>query len=173
MTSTYNPKFKHVPRSELKVGEIYVCGDEEHEASPCWRLNGKVSPLKVTRIDSSRCYVGVLNKKKYCDCDDLDHLYLYEPMETNNEITWADLKAGDRVEHGSFVRVVLARINDLVFLSRAEKSDDAYWKTTVGIYGHIEELKREHWSIVQPPKKLTREQVLASLTPEEREALGE
>jgi hypothetical protein len=206
MTSTYNPKFKHVPRSELKVGETYVCGDEEHKANRCWRRNGVVVPMKLVSREGLRHVVrtqlegffpdyGVYHS---CACNDLDHLYLYEPeeiygesvmesaanlrnmfnkidnqevskrMETNNEITWETLKAGDFIvgEH-SGKRMVLEVLGCLVFYSQYSQYD------TVCAFETKYSLEFNNWSIVQPPKPLTKEQVLASLTPEEREALGE
>jgi hypothetical protein len=174
MTSTYNPKFKHVPRSELKVGETYVCGDEEHEASICWRYKDEVVPLKITArnyLYSRVTLEGLVPDNDICGCEDLDHLYLYEPMETNNEITWADLKKGIYVANrNGFQRCIEARIEDVVCLPSIS-SFDAY--TSEMTWYEIAELKLKGWSIVQPTKKLSREQVLASLTPEQRAALGE
>lgn len=84
---------KHIPRDELKVGMVVVCGDEGHKPSSCWSsdlgsVRGVGVPAKITGITGRYVDHKTLDGKFVagCDCSDLDHLYLYEeePMTLEN-----------------------------------------------------------------------------------------
>lgn len=70
---------KHIPKSELKVGGVYICGDDKHKASDCWEVDGKVVPFRIKEInqfgDVSRMTSLDGKKKTFCSCDDLYHLH--------------------------------------------------------------------------------------------------
>ena len=70
-------KGKHIPKAELKVGMVVVCGDN----NVCWRFEGKAIPFKITDIHAIGIARVGLNGEVpdyshgYCKCSDLDHLY--------------------------------------------------------------------------------------------------
>ncbi len=66
-----------------------------------------------------------------------------------SEITWETLKKGDRMKDGDGEdeRTVLARLEDIVFLSFIDDSDG------YGSAYTISELQRRCYTIVQPPKE--------------------
>src|SRR3989304_4499950 len=75
-----------IKREDLKVGMIVTCGDEKHAASTCWTKNSKAVPFKITRPANNGGARETLDgqpadsPRNWCNCSDLNHLYLYEPM---------------------------------------------------------------------------------------------
>lgn len=87
-TCTYNPSFKHVPKSELRPGMIVVCGDEEHDATGCWKnKNHAVAPFKILGVNSDGQIQRLdlngdeaISAPRGCDCNDKNHLYLFKEV---------------------------------------------------------------------------------------------
>ena len=64
-----------------------------------------------------------------------------------SEITWETLKKGDKVKDGEYERTVLARLEDICFLSSVIRSD------MYGLGETISDMQRMDYTIVQPPKE--------------------
>lgn len=73
------------------------------------------------------------------------------------KITWDNLQAGDYVESLGDKQKVLARVNDVVFLSRVETSGSDWETNALGDAYHIKELERRGYKIVQE-KEYSKEQ---------------
>jgi len=94
----------HIKRSDLRVGMMVICGDDEHKGSPCWRIDGNQVPQTITSFDG---VAGVKfispngGQKGFCNCSDLNHLYLAEK-------TLETLQVGDFVKdsNGDFKQVL-------------------------------------------------------------------
>jgi len=100
---------KHIPKSELKVGMVVVCGDSERAATSCWRYNDEVVPKRILAIPNEH-ERRVINEtldgrsRDFCGCDDLNHLYLYEePMKTLKDVQIGDWLVDT---DGTFARVL-------------------------------------------------------------------
>jgi len=174
-TSTYNPKFKHVPREKLEIGKTYVCGDDEHEAGTCWRKNGEVVPLTIVEKNSifypRETLKGETPDDNYCSCSDLDHLYLYEETPMHK---LSGIKAGDLLKNNEgFYRRALSDVmypefGELatVVMSMMDADKAELGLKRCGSVFTLFELEEHCFSIVS--EKPTREEVLAKLTQEER-----
>ena len=74
---------RHIPTSELKEGMVVICGDDGHEASICWRVNGALAPFVLVTHDGNAVVQGLkklpVGFTDYsdisCHCEDLNHLY--------------------------------------------------------------------------------------------------
>jgi len=111
----------HIKRSDLKVGMTVICGDDEHKGSGCWKIDGNQVPQTITSIDPVKFISLNGDKKGYCNCSDLDHLYLYvKTLET--------LTAGDFVKdsYGDFKQVlaVLHRNGELTTYVLSDSNKD-------------------------------------------------
>ncbi len=73
-----------------------------------------------------------------------------EPVDKPMTKTWETLEANDYVVDGGCTHKVLARINDVVLLSNDKYLGEAWEITPMLGWTHIEELKREGYTIVQP-----------------------
>lgn len=87
-------KGKHIPKSELKVGMTLICGDDDHTASSCWKINGERVAFELLEIGNGykRKAITTGHIKISCSCGDLDHLYLWDDPSTstptlNNSLT--------------------------------------------------------------------------------------
>ena len=91
---------KRIPKEELKAGMIIICGDSEHEASSCWRVEGILAPFVLVPCEGNIVVKGLkkipVGKTDYsddlCYCNDLDHLYKAIEITNNKQTIMSTIK---------------------------------------------------------------------------------
>lgn len=124
-------------KGKIKVGDSVRAVPGKH--NNCRELNSEGSNVQKITYIAENCV----------DINGCRHWYSeFGFLELiPSEITWETLKKGDKVKRGLSERIVLARLEDICFLSNVINPD---W------YGSgytISELQREGYTIVQPPKE--------------------
>ena len=73
----------HIKKEDLKVGMIVQCGDENYNATACWKVENVIVPFRITEIKENKNVLRISVKGEEpdasslgCICGDLDHLYL-------------------------------------------------------------------------------------------------
>lgn len=153
-------KGKHIPRSELKTGVPYICGDDDHMPGFCWRNSeGKVVPFVIEEfyeddpfdegVKRMRSLDGA--KETHCCCADLDHIYEWL-LDDATPDPWQP-KRGEWVEVSDdgeewFKRIYLVHIEGARYLHTSVALIDED-KFKQGEQFHV-----TPWKLVRPlPKK--------------------